>query len=140
MSKWLKLEIAMSVCSILAFLISRFDPSKNLFWLAVCLSVAGAVGAILLKIAADGRKKEICLKIRPRDWIEEKTDWQQTRLEIEAKAHGRGSNISVRWEFIGHERFELLQKIENGNITIRYKRNNYPLRPKIPLRIYISGR
>ena len=140
MSKWLKLELLTAACSIAAFLISRFDPSKALFWLGVVLGVGGAVGAILLKVAADNRKKEVCVTKRPRDWIEEKTEWQQTRLEIEAKEHGRGSNINVRWEFVEYDRFDLEPTVVNGNITLRYKRNNYPSRPKIPLRVYVSGR
>ena len=98
------------------------------------------MGLLLLKIGADGRKKEICLQIKPRDWFLEKTKYRETRLEIDARKHGRGSNISARWEFPQGIPFDLEYVLDNGNITIKYKRNNYPANPKIPLLVYISGR
>ena len=140
MSKALKLEIVVAVCAVASFLISRFNPNKDFFWLAIFLGVSASIGAVCLKIAADNRKKEICLQKRPKDWFLEKTNYWNTRLEIDAKEHGKGSNINVRWEFVEYQHFDLDSQIENGNITIKYKRNNYPINPKIPLRIYISGR
>ena len=140
MSKLLIAEILVVSASITAFLISRFDQQKTLFWVGTSLGVLAGIMTVVIKVAADRRKREICIEKRPKDWFVDKTEWWNTHLEIESKEHGKGSNLNVRWEFFGYEKPELDCIVSKGNITIKYKRNNYPLNPKMPLRIYISGR
>lgn len=131
----------MILCSGAAFLISRFDPEKRFFWVGVIFGLLGIAGGIYLKIASNRKKKETCINIEPSEWSIDGDQYTKTCLIIPEQRHGKGADINLRVEFVGYDRYDLEPTAaNNGEITIRYARNNYPANPRIPLRIYVSAR
>jgi hypothetical protein len=65
----------------------------------------------------------------------------RSRLDIPEARHGKGSDINVRVEQVELKRWDLEEpQVSAGNITIRFRSNNFPMDLRIPLRVYVSGR
>jgi len=111
--------------------------------IALVLGIMSATGFYLLRSASKKRRTEELFEIAPADRSVKNEDGKATDawLEIPEERHGRGNDINVRIEQLERKRWDLEEPtIENGNVTIRYRPNNFPRDPRIHLRVYISGR
>lgn len=111
------------------------------------LGLAVAIGLIiwdyLNKERADQIREELCIEITPQDWTITKDQGMavDAELVIREARHGKGRDINVRIRQTGLKRWDLEEHIiEDGDIVIRYARNNFPQDPRIALHVYISGR
>jgi len=132
-----------TLAGLIALVIARFDPSQTLFWPGIILAVGGIFGAFLLRRSSKGKRKEILIEISRGDWIVELEEGLPVRsqLVISETRHGKGSDINVRVEQIEIKRYDLEEpQLEAGRITIRFRSNNFPMDPRIPLRVYVAGR
>jgi len=132
-----------TIASVTALLISRFNTSRPLFWTGVALGIMALVGFFQLRRISKGRRQELALDIDPDEWIVEQGELGPTDawLTIKEDRHERGADVGVRVEQVALKHWDLAEpEIVNGNITIRYAHNNFPLNPRIPLRVYISSR
>jgi len=79
--------------------------------------------------------------IRPSKLTRPKPLHEISGLEIPEERHGKGRDINVRIVQVDSKRWDLDEPdIVDGSITIRYRSNNFPMYPRIPLRVYVSGR
>jgi hypothetical protein len=138
-----KLDILFSFLSLVAFLISRFDPNRDWFWMGVVFGVIAIIGNIWIKIKSGEKKKEEAVIIEPTDWNIQMDGnlISKAELWVRKERHGKGDNINVRIKQLGFKKYDFEEpEIENGNILIRYSDNNFPDDPRIPLNILVSGR
>jgi hypothetical protein len=136
-------DVLFTIAGLVALGIARLDPHQILFWPGLVLAVGGIGGAFFLRRSSRGKRKEVMLTISRDDWTVEKDQNMpiSSRLDVPETRHGKGSDINVRVEQIEFKQYDLEEPvIENGNITIRFRNTNFPIDPRIPLRIYVAGR
>jgi hypothetical protein len=136
-------DAVFTIAGIVGLVISRFDPSRPLFWAGIAVAILGLLGAFMLRRISKGRRQELMLQIDPKEWTVEGDDAGPTDawLTITEDRHERGPDVSVRVQQVALKHWDLAEpEIGDGNITIRYAHNNFPDDPRIPLRVYISGR
>ena len=136
-------DVVFTIAAVAALLISRFNISRPVFWVGVVLGIIALVGFFQLRRISKGRRQELALNIHPDEWIVEQDESGPTNawLTISENRHERGADVGVRVEQVALKHWDLAEpEIVNGNITIRYAHNNFPLNPRIPLRVYISSR
>jgi hypothetical protein len=110
----------------------------------VALGIIALVGFFQLRRISKGRRQELALNIDPDEWIVEQDELQPTDawLTIREDRHQRGADVGVRVEQVALKHWDLAEpEIVNGNITIRYAHNNFPLNPRIPIaRVHLQSR
>ena len=126
-------DVVFTIACLMVVFISRFYPTQYLFWPGLILATVGIIGFFLLRRASKERRKETMLEISREN--------VRSRLDIPEARHGKGSDINVRVEQVELKRWDLEEpQVSAGNITIRFRSNNFPMDLRIPLRVYVSGR
>ena len=136
-------DAVFTIAGLVALVIARFDPSQRLFWPGLIFAIVGIFGAFLLRRASKERRKERVLEIGREDWTVEVEGGLpvRSRLVVPEARHGKGSDINVRVEQTEFKRYDLEEpQLEAGTITIRFRSNNFPMDPRIPLRLHVSSR